>query len=219
MHPSADEIAAHFAASLARARRFEAPFRHFVAEDLFPAAVAEALAGLPVAPSDPDGLSGKRDYRNDTRCFFDAPTMQRFPIAAAVAGALQSRLVVDAVVDLCGAALAESFLRIEYAVDIDGFWLEPHTDLSVKKLTLLIFLAHSSYQSHLGTDLYSEDKQLHKTVPFLLNSGLLFVPGENTWHGFSKRPIRGERKSLIVNYVGSDWRDREQLAFSAVPVR
>jgi hypothetical protein len=33
------------------------------------------------------------------------------------------------------------------------------------------------------------------------------------WHDFRPRPIRGPRKSLIINYVTSDWRDREELAY------
>lgn len=33
-----------------------------------------------------------------------------------------------------GAALP----RLEYAIDEDGFWLEPHTDIGIKKFTYLI---------------------------------------------------------------------------------
>ena len=51
-----------------------------------------------------------------------------------------------------------------------------------------------------------------KTAPFEPNHGLIFIPGADTWHGFLKRPIRGVRRSLIVNYVGHDWRERWQLA-------
>jgi len=44
------------------------------------------------------------------------------------------------------------------------------------------------------------------------------VPGDNTYHGFEKRPIEGVRISLIINYVTDEWRAREQLAFPEEPI-
>jgi hypothetical protein len=41
---------------------------------------------------------------------------------------------------------------------------------------------------------------------------MIFIAGENTWHGFSPRPINGVRKSIIVNYVTKEWRDTYELA-------
>ena len=40
---------------------------------------------------------------------------------------------------------------------------------------------------------------------------MVFVPANNTYHGFEKRPIKGVRTSLIINYVTNEWRAREQL--------
>ncbi|MBT3764638.1 MAG: 2OG-Fe(II) oxygenase, partial [Rhodospirillales bacterium] len=51
------------------------------------------------------------------------------------------------------------------------------------------------------------------TVPFKSNRGLIFLPGEDTWHGFRKRPINGIRRALIVNYVSDEWRARHELCF------
>ena len=42
---------------------------------------------------------------------------------------------------------------------------------------------------------------------------MIFVPSNDTWHGFESRPINGVRKSIIINYVTQEWRAREQLAF------
>ena len=39
---------------------------------------------------------------------------------------------------------------------------------------------------------------------------MVFIPGSNTYHGFEKRPIKGVRTSLIINYVTNEWRAREQ---------
>jgi hypothetical protein len=47
---------------------------------------------------------------------------------------------------------------------------------------------------------------------------MVFVPGDDTFHGFEKRPFTGVRKTLILNYVTPEWRAREQLAFPEVPV-
>ena len=44
-------------------------------------------------------------------------------------------------------------MRLEYAQDTDGFWLEPHTDLGVKLFTMLIYLPDSGEQNDLGTDI------------------------------------------------------------------
>jgi hypothetical protein len=215
---SSTEIAGSFVASLERAARFAEPFEHFFAEALFPAAVADELTRLPIAAPLTETLSGKREYYNSSRCFVDAAAMARFPILAVVAEALQSRPVAQAISAMLQVELAHTFLRVEYAVDRDGFWLEPHTDLGVKKFTCLIYLADIENQSCLGTDIYSRDNIIYKRLPFLRNTALMFVPAENTWHGFAKRPMKGDRRSLILNYVTAEWRDRGQLAFPAIPV-
>ena len=47
---------------------------------------------------------------------------------------------------------------------------------------------------------------------------MIFVPADDTFHGFERRPIKGVRKSLIINYVTDEWRAREQLAFGEAPI-
>ena len=109
---------------------------------------------------------------------------------------------------------------MEYAQDVDGFWLAPHTDLGVKRFTMLIYLNDSADdQLGLGTDLFCDDETWARQTPFDDNSALIFVPGANTWHGLRKRPIVGVRRSVIMNYVTDDWRAREQLAFPDAPVQ
>jgi hypothetical protein len=218
MEISAAHIAAHFAGSLARASRFDEPFVHFFAEEILPPAAIDELADLPIAPPNLDGLSGRREYHNGARVFFNDATAQLFPIFGPVAIALQSAAAIDAIEALCATKLGGTFLRIEYAVDSGGFWLEPHTDLGVKKFTCLISLAEDANESHLGTDIYRPDKSLYRRIPFLRDAGLIFIPSPQTWHGFAPRPIANQRRSLILNYVASEWRDRDQLAFPDTPV-
>jgi hypothetical protein len=165
------------------------------------------------------GVSGKRELHNDQRHYFDSANNARFGACAAVADAFQSRAVVDCIEAGTGADLSQSFVRLEYAQDTDGFWLEPHTDLGVKRFTMLIYLAEGEAQSDLGTDIYRDHETWAKRTPFVDNSALVFVPGAHTWHGLARRPIPGVRRSVIMNYVTGDWRAREQLAYPTTPVR
>jgi hypothetical protein len=47
---------------------------------------------------------------------------------------------------------------------------------------------------------------------------MVFVPSNGTFHGFEKRPIKGVRISVIINYVTNEWRAREQLSFPDQPI-
>jgi hypothetical protein len=112
-----------------------------------------------------------------------------------------------------GTRIGGTFLRIEYAQDTNGFWLEPHSDLGVKLFTLLLYTSTDPSHANLGTDIYDTDKRHVGRSPFKPNGAMVFVPSKITFHGFEPRRIEGVRKSVIVNYVTTDWRAREQLAF------
>ncbi len=209
-------VQASVTASLEGARRGEAPYRHWTASNVFPAAVAAELRTLPFSPPDLHGVSGKRELHNDQRHYFNAANIARF--AACRADAFQSRPVVEAIERVTGARLAGSYVRLEYAQDTDGFWLEPHTDLGVKRFTMLIYLADGEQQGDLGTDLYADPATWAKRSAFRDNSALVFVPGADTWHGLARRPIVGVRRSVIMNYVTEGWLARDQLAYPTTPV-
>ena len=217
--PEAGRVAAAFAASIARRQAFDEPYRHFLIENCLPKDVADELAELPFAAPALDGVSGKRELHNDQRSYFDAAAMARFPVMRAVAQALQSRPIVRLIHETFGAPIDDTFLRLEYAQDIDGFWLEPHTDLGVKKFTCLIYLSDGPGHGKLGTDIYASRERHYGVSPFKRGAAMVFVPGDNTWHGFEKRPIEGVRRSVILNYVTHDWRAREQLSYPETPVR
>ena len=216
---SVEAIAASVAASVAKRRTFTAPYPHALVDDLFPTVVADTLADLPFAAPSIDGVSGRRELHNDTRRYFDEANMARFPVMARVAETLQGREITGALAAAFEAPLDNTYLRLEYAQDIDGFWLEPHTDLGVKKFTCLIYLSRGDGHEELGTDIYSDREHHHGRSPFTRNAAMIFVPGADTWHGFEKRPIKGVRRSVILNYVTPEWRAREQLSFPNDPVR
>jgi hypothetical protein len=219
LSPAADRVADSFASAVAGRRTFEAPYRHYLVENVFPADVAEELAHLPFAPPVLNGLSGKRELHNDERSYFDVQGAARFPVMRGVAEALQSTRVVRLISDAFDAPIDDTFLRLEYAQDVDGFWLQPHTDLGVKKFTCLIYLSEGPGHETLGTDIYENPERHFGVSPFKRGAAMVFVPGDNTWHGFEKRPIEGVRRSVILNYVTHDWKAREQLSYPDRAVR
>ena len=56
-----------------------------------------------------------------------------------------------------GGPLEGTYVRIEYAQDIDGFWLKPHTDIGVKMFTMLIYMSDDPRHADLGTDIYADE--------------------------------------------------------------
>jgi hypothetical protein len=209
------DIAEHVHAAIRHAAAVAEPWTHWQVPDLFPRNVLHELADLPLRPEFSNRLSGRREYHNE-RIYFDRAKMARFPVMHRTAVVMQSPAVASAVHDVFAALINNAFLRIEYALDTEGFWLEPHTDIGVKKFTCFVYLDGAG---DLGTDIYADSQTLARRVPFIANSALAFVPGDNTWHGFVPRPIAGVRRSLIINYVAAEWRAREQLSFPDTPVR
>jgi hypothetical protein len=208
----APDLGAAIRASLA----IQQPWLHWKIADMFPAEVLRELVQLPLSPALADRPSGRREYQDESRIYFDPVSMARFPVMRGIAQAMQSPAVVRAVHEAFDAPIDRTFLRIEYALDADGFWLEPHTDIGVKKSTCFVYLDGGD---DLGTDIYADPQTFAHRLPFIPNSAVAFVPGDNTWHGFAPRPITGFRRSLIINYVGPEWRAREQLSFPDRPVR
>ena len=209
----ARRVADAFLAAVAARKAFDKPYRHYLIDNAFPADVSKTLAELPLAAPVLNGISGKRELHNDQRRYFDVPGMAEFPVMRPVAEALQSNEVVAALAKTFDAPLDDTFLRLEYAQDIDGFWLEPHTDLGVKKFTCLIYLSEGEGHDKLGTDIFETREKHFGASPFKRGSAMIFVPGDNTWHGFKKREIKGVRRSVILNYVTHEWRAREQLSY------
>jgi hypothetical protein len=202
----------HFlVAAAGAAMRYDKPFRHWRLRHLLPTWLSHAMAHLPVLAPAALATEGRRETNNATRRFLDARMQAEFGECATLAGAFQSPNVVQGWQRLCGDSLAGTYLRIEYCQDMGGFWLEPHTDIDAKRLTLLIYLIDPPAGECWGTDLLHSDGTLIERVTGEANSGVLFIPGSDTWHGFAPRPISGVRRTLIVNYVGSEWRARHEL--------
>ncbi|HTR16011.1 MAG TPA: 2OG-Fe(II) oxygenase [Acetobacteraceae bacterium] len=195
-----------------------APYRHWRLRDVLPVALCDAVRALPFAPPALGEQEGRRDAYNSTRIFCGAENQERFSACAALADAFQHPATIARLNTLCGHCLDGSFLRIEYCLDTAGFWLAPHTDIGAKRFTMLVYLSTGPGSEAWGTDLLAADGTLVDRPVAGENSGLIFIPAEDTWHGFAPRPIEGVRHSLIVNYVVPEWQSRHELAFPERPV-
>lgn len=189
------------------------PYRHWYLHDVLPGETCQGIVNLPVAPPMIEDTNGARETHNSLRRFFNQEASSQFEVCRETAEAFQSTAVVAALQRTFDVDLRDTNLRIEHCLDTDGFWLAPHTDLGVKKLTMLLYLSTDPGHEAWGTDVYADAETVAETAPASFNSALVFVPSDNTWHGFRRRPIAGLRRSLIVNYVSHEWRSRHELSF------
>ena len=215
---SAEDVVETFVKSVDSSKRSEQPYRHWILRGCFPTDSVDDVLALPFEAPSLDGVSGKRELHNNTRKYFDVENRKNFPVCEAIAKAFQDERVTSHIENVFGTDLEGTYLRIEFAQDIDGFWLQPHTDLGVKVFTMLVYLSKDESHTDLGTDIYNGEKRHVARSPFAPNAAMVFVPGSNTYHGFEKRPIKGVRTSLIINYVTDEWRAREQLSFPEAPI-
>jgi hypothetical protein len=215
---TASDVVQSFVRSVDTAKRSDRPYTNWSLVHCFPDDVVDDILALPFEPPSLDGVSGKRELHNNTRKYFDAENRKFFTVCEAVADAFQDKRVTSHIEKAFGTDLKGSYLRIEFAQDIDGFWLEPHTDLGVKVFTMLLYLSKDPSHADLGTDIYDVNKKQVGRSVFVSNAAMVFVPSNNTYHGFEKRLIEGVRTSLIINYVTPEWRAREQLAFPEAPI-
>jgi hypothetical protein len=215
---SAEDVVQTFLKSIDNGERSETPYRHWLLTACLPADTVDDILALPFDAPSLEGISGKRELHNNTRRYFDVENRKSFPVCEAVAQAFQDERVIRTVEKTFGTNLKDTYLRMEFAQDIDGFWLEPHSDLGVKLFTMLLYLSKDPRHGDLGTDIFDGNKQHVGRSPFASNAAMIFVPADDTFHGFVKRPILGVRTSLIINYVTDEWRAREQLAFPEVPI-
>lgn len=206
--------------SLAECHPVEVPFRHWRPRGMLDGECAVSLSNLEIEiPPDLDLSTGRREANNKTRLFFDTEGQKKNPAMKALAEAMQSPEVVAAWEKLCGIDLTGTYLRIEYCRDTGGFWLEPHTDIGAKRITIMNFLSTGEESETWGTDIYDNDMKFYGSCPGDFNCGLIFIPGTNSYHGFEKREIKGIRRSLMLNYVGPEWRARHELCFPDTPVK
>jgi hypothetical protein len=207
-------VAASLLACLERAKHVTKPFDYWLLEHALPEADVDAIANLPIAPPEDVQFNGRRETNNSSRMFFGAEAQEMFGVCRRVVDGFKDPRVIAAIEKETGADLAGARLRIEYCQDEPGFWLEPHTDIAVKKFTMLVYLLDDPALKLAGTDIHDgpPDHKYVTTAPYGKNLGVIFIPAKNTWHGVGHHPLKGLRKSIIINYVSPDWRDTFELS-------
>ncbi len=211
---SSDPVVESFLACLMNARHETWPFDYWLLDNALPEQDCDDIANLPFPSPDGAVFDGKRETNNALRVYFTPENQDRFEVCRRVVVGFQAPSVKAAIEAATGTDLSDGHLRIEYCQDIDGFWLEPHTDIFVKKFTMLVYLSDDPNLATAGTNILEgpPDFKYVGSAPYGKNKGVIFIPGENTWHGVGHHPVKGHRKSIIINYVTSDWRDKWELA-------
>lgn len=209
-----DPVAESFLSCLERAPHETWPFDYWLLDNPLPDGYCDDIVALPFAPPEGAIFNGKRETNNALRVYFTPEIQEKFVVCRRVVKGFQDPGVKMTIEEVTGTDLSDGHLRIEYCQDTEGFWLEPHTDIFVKKFTMLVYLSEDSNLANTGTNIL-EGPPDHKYVgsaPYAKNKGVIFIPGENTWHGVGHHPVKGIRKSIIINYVTSDWQDKWELA-------
>ena len=212
-----ERIIAHFMESLDRSVFHKMPFAHWILSDVLPTQVLDSVIEIPFSPLPVDFLQGYQRSAIERRLFFSTENRCRYSVCDNIAWAFQSQRLKEGLQNLTQIDLSESRLRIEYTQDRDGYFLNPHTDtIDPKKFTLVLPLPGEPPMTVLGTDLYNRAKVYVTTQPKEVNSGLIFIPDFDTWHGFEKKHIDGIRRLLIVNYVDDGWPHSLDLSFPSM---
>lgn len=209
-----NSVAEAFLACLRCAKHETWPFDYWLLDGALPIEDVVAIGHLPFPPPSDVVLSGKRETNNSLRIFFTRENQEKYAVCRRVVAGFNDPRVTMAIEQTTGTDLSESHLRIELCQDTDGFWLEPHTDIFVKKFTMLVYVSDDPGLRLAGTDILEgpPDFKYVTSAPYGKNLGVIFIPGKNTWHAVGHHPIRGIRKSIIINYVTSEWRDKWELA-------
>ena len=187
--------------------RFDEPFRHWgITGPLSAAMVAEvAQAGVPQGQRAYDGTraadNGGGGLDAALRCYLTRENIGRFPALGKLVDELLAPETVHHVGQLVERDLRAAYLRVEVIVDRKGFWLLPHKDIREKLMSMLLYVNLVGESESLGTDLYDSSLNVVKTVPYRNNTGYMFAPGTDSWHGLEKKVIVAERRSLLINYV------------------
>lgn len=194
--------------------QFEWPYRHWQINGPFSQAMLDEVVATPIpeghrvydgsraADMGGGGVDGK------LRCYIERSNVHQFPALGGLIDELLAPETYQYIGELIGRDLRDAYLRIEVIADRQGFWLKPHKDIKEKLMSMLVYVNQCGESEELGTDIYDENIEKVKSIPYRNNLGYMFAPGHNTWHGFQKKEIKKERRSVLINYVTfqTDWK-------------
>ncbi len=135
------------------------------------------------------------------RVFITKENSSDYPELYELVKEMQSKECTDLISKMINRNLANSFVRVEVIADKNGFWLEPHCDIKEKLMSSILFVNRYGENENLGTDFYTPDLKVAKTLPYRNNFGYIFTSEKDSWHGLEKKYIKNERRCLQLNYV------------------
>ena len=141
------------------------------------------------------------------RVFITKENSSDYPELYELVKEMQSKECTDLISKMVDRNLSNSFVRVEVIADKNGFWLEPHCDIKEKLMSSILFVNRFGENENLGTDFYTPDLKVAKTLPYRNNFGYIFTSEKDSWHGLEKKYIKNERRCLQLNYVTfeTDW--------------
>jgi hypothetical protein len=176
------------------------PFKHYTFSNFFNQQELVEYKSI-----DPHGSSGnileKTRTSSKNRVFLNNDLCQTYELYSRIKDFFINKDTINLFESYRNDRKIPEYLRIEVIKDVGESWLEPHCDIQEKYLSFLLFINDVNENENLGTDLYSADHVVRKTVPFVDNTGYFFYPSHDTWHGLERKKINIHRKILMVNYV------------------
>ena len=196
-----------------RSSKYQRPFNHWIVDKPLTEFAVEEIYRTPISDGEVifDGTrAGDKSGENllsKLRVFIDLSNCDKFPELHNIIKEMQSKECTGIVSEMLKTDLSHSYVRLEVIADKDGFWLEPHCDIKEKLMSSIIFVNKYGEDENLGTDFYTPDLKVVKTVPYKNNYGYIFTAEKDSWHGLEKKKIKKERRCIQLNYVTfkTDW--------------
>ena len=100
------------------------------------------------------------------RIFINKGNAEKYPELTGLVKEMQSKECTEFISNLINRDLKNSYVRLEVIADRDGFWLEPHCDIKEKLMSSILFVNRYGENENLGTDFYTPDLEVAKTLPY-----------------------------------------------------
>ena len=192
---------------------FKEPFSHWTLENPLSETLIDEVYDIKFPQGDVifDGTrAGDKTGNNllsKLRVFITKENSADYPELYKLVKEMQSKKCTDLISKMINRNLSNSFVRVEVISDKNGFWLEPHCDIKEKLMSSILFVNRYGENENLGTDFYTPDLKVAKTLPYKNNFGYIFTSEKDSWHGLEKKRIKNERRCLQLNYVTfeTDW--------------
>ena len=186
---------------------FKEPFSHWTLENPLSETLIDEVYDIKFPEGDVifDGTrAGDKTGNNllsKLRVFITKENSSDYPELYKLVKEMQSKECTDLISKMINRNLSNSFVRVEVIADKNGFWLEPHCDIKEKLMSSILFVNRYGENENLGTDFYTPDLKVAKTLPYRNNFGYIFTSEKASWHGLEKKYIKNERRCLQLNYV------------------